>query len=350
MKRTSELFLCPYPFSRTSLSRKDFVPCCSDWLHLKKNDSPNLESPWNSEAAIAMREAHLKGDFSMCRRELCQEPLIDFHDLEGPLYGASYYLSESHIQEARNLQSRLKSGPGMISFGGSDNRCNLKCPSCRDHLITKLTKRKTNNFFEQVALLKEYKNDIHILRFGDNGEVFFSPWLRRVLKISSPKIFPQLKETCLLSNGTLLTKTMWENLRPGTDWVREINISIDAGNEETYKKVRGNLWKQLMQNLEFVSTLRREGKIERFFLNFTVQKNNFESLSDLLNLATGLQVDAVILHPMAQWGHLSSNQYLAHAVHRNEHPLFEEYQNILNELLKRKYSFEIRFKMPPLLS
>ncbi len=81
----------------------------------------------------------------------------------------------------------------------------------------------------------------------------------------------------LLTNGTLFDEKGWLRLQ-GIQHARIwLNVSLDAG-PNTYEKLRrGGIFETLLENLTFIGQLRKNGILERFILNVTVQKDNFES-------------------------------------------------------------------------
>lgn len=338
--------ICPLPFSRTSLSTKTFSPCCEDWLVLEDILYQKGEDKWNGTTAQRLRAKILQGDFSSCKRELCQEPLLSIDDLTPNQLG--HFLNAQTIEDIKKTRTKLTSGPSFITFGSSDNVCNLKCSSCRTELITQLTKKRKKAFYESFELLKKYRHGIEVIRLGDNGEIFFSPRMRRLFKVLTPKNFSKLREINILSNGTLLNEKMWRACSPGTDLIREINISIDAGNEHDYKIVRGHSWKNLLSNLEFISGLRRAKKIDRFFLNMTLQLHNYQGLVELIELASSLGADSVLAHPIHHWPELTRNEYLARAVHRADHPQHQEFLKAVKESVEfaQERELDLNCKLP----
>lgn len=339
-----------------SLSSKRFIPCCEDWLvqeSITYQDNELDHDKWNGQTAKLMRERMFKGDFSACKRELCQEPLIDVAtDLEvEEIKAEGYLMGAPIIEDIKQMKPQLSRGPSFVAFGTSDNACNLQCPSCRSELITKLSTSREQAFYDSFKLLKLYRQDIEVIRLGDNGEVFFSPRMKRLLKSLTTENFPKLKEIKILSNGTLLNEKMWQRCLPGIRNVAEINISIDAGNEEHYQKVRGNLWPTLLRNLDFISTLKRSREIERFYLNMTIQYQNYEGLSELIDLAHRLEADSLLIHPIHPWGVLSNKEYLAKAVHRSDHPDHQKFREVVAAGIKKAkdLGLDLNCKLPEYL-
>ena len=60
--------------------------------------------------------------------------------------------------------------------------------------------------------------------------------------------------------------------------ITSIDISIDAGDKETYERVRkGGEWDLLIENLDFLHTLKKDWIVN---LNMVVHKNNMNSIAD----------------------------------------------------------------------
>ncbi len=94
------------------------------------------------------------------------------------------------------------------------------------------------------SLLDRYAGSIEILKVAGDGEAFFSPDLQEVIR--GAHRFPRLRKIDVLSNGLLLSEKKVEALAPGSELIRSVNISVDAGDADTYLKVRGGDWARLL--------------------------------------------------------------------------------------------------------
>src|SRR5262249_28621025 len=159
----------------------------------------------------------------------------------------------------------------------ADPRCNLACPSCRSTKITKLDPYFERQVAHAERLLELYRKDVRSLKMAGNGEVFYSPFLRKLLKDISTETYPSLNRIHILTNGTYMTPDTFEKLRPGTDLIQSIAVSIDAGTAEVYRAVRGGDWDALVRNLEWVAGERQTGRFPEFGLSFTVRAANFRT-------------------------------------------------------------------------
>jgi MoaA/NifB/PqqE/SkfB family radical SAM enzyme len=89
----------------------------------------------------------------------------------------------------------------------------------------------------------------------------------------------------------LFNQKTYDDLAPGTSYIKDVSISIDAGSKDVYEKIRGNYWEQVLANLKWMSTMRQRGKFDFLSLNFILQKANFRDIPNLVKLGQELNVD-----------------------------------------------------------
>jgi molybdenum cofactor biosynthesis enzyme MoaA len=246
---------CNHPFKIVEIDM--WTNCnlcsCTGWLPRpvgKITDFARLEDIWNNPKALEIQQDVVSKKFTWCAVEHCG---IKYHD----------NFSLHH----------------QLVFA-IDDSCNLQCPSCRreKRLYTSgpLYEEKLRAIEHAVKLLNEFDQPINIL-FNCSGDPLASPLSRPFLqsyKGNNKQTFT------LFTNGLLIKK-----LLPTTtifERITRYQISIDAGSEEVYEKVRiGGSWKILLENLDF---LRDRGLSNLVVLIFTVQKNNFRDILNFENL------------------------------------------------------------------
>ncbi|HRE05570.1 MAG TPA: hypothetical protein PKX00_08175, partial [Opitutaceae bacterium] len=92
----------------------------------------------------------------------------------------------------------------------------------------------------------------------------------------------------------LLTEKTWLNLRKIHGAVGSVLVWFDAATEATYSVTRrGGDWRQLLENMAFLSGLRRAGEIGELILYFVVQKANFREMADFVRLGKRFAADRV---------------------------------------------------------
>lgn len=153
-----------------------------------------------------------------------------------------------------------------FTIGGA---CNYACKSCRPQHNTEDFILPDNDVIEVLRFLNKYQS----LTIGCWGEFFFK---NNYMQIFKHKV--NAKKITLFSNGSIFNETNWMRLHPyNQNNISNIIISIDAATEETYKNVRGPLWNQLMNNLEFLHELKKDKQFE-LTTNFTISKLNMHEV------------------------------------------------------------------------
>lgn len=198
-----------------------------------------------------------------------------------------------------------------------DRSCNLKCPSCREHIIQeknnqKIQKQKAifNEIFDYAMSHPEQQFRLFPI---NSGEILAShsglEFLRRLqhypysnIQVTSP------------SNGTLL----WHH-QDLIDCIQDkisFTISIDAATELTYAQVRGGNWQDLQKGIS-----RYQSIIQHFC--FVVQEANWHEIEQVAEYADRF-AKRVDYQKLEDWGHWSSewwqqnNPLNRHKAHYND--------------------------------
>lgn len=321
--------ICAYPFSRIELSRQQYIPCCGNWLtegYYKEFSGQG--SDWNGPAAQALRQSIFEGNFRFCKREVCQVSLFDVDSGEANPIPESP-ISEANLVAVKEKQAWMPEGPSSITIN-TDDRCNLACPSCRKEKIVVLSEGLRRELEYSDAQLMKYAPSIEVIRIG-NGEIFFSPWLKQLIRNCNKSNFPRLRHIYAFSNGLLFNQRNYDNLLPGISYLKYLSISVDAGTQSVYSKVRGGDWSVLSDNLRFVSSLKRQKKIPYFQLNFLVRKANYKSIPDFVQWAKQFEISNVKFNPFFSFEGMGVS-YEEEAVHLPAHPEYAELVKIREEL------------------
>jgi MoaA/NifB/PqqE/SkfB family radical SAM enzyme len=195
---------------------------------------------------------------------------------------------------------------------GLDMTCNLYCPSCR-HNITKESKK--NQEKQQILSTLLTKNLFStptdkriVLTLDVSGELFASPFLMDFVKNISSKDFSNL-ELDVLSNG-LLAKDRWHRLGEMQNHVKQIAVSYDSPDPETYEKLRrGGKWDRLITNLRFLQDKKKETGMT-FNVRMVVQKDNYQQMKQFYDFSQQFDVDQVQFQRIMNWGTFSPSQFL----------------------------------------
>ena len=272
---------CRIPFDTIQIDNDGDVQLCNCQLHMPytignifKN---SLQEIWNNHEANQVRQAVADGDFTYCNWAC------------SALYNLK--LRPDELPQVRSF-------PKIIKLD-LDLSCNLKCASCREHVIIEKNSEKIQ---KQIELFEEVKQwalvnpteSVTIMPLT-SGEIFASHSGLKFLESLNNYPYQNLK-LHITSNGTLITKNknLLDKINP---LIVSWSISIDAAGPETYSQVRGGDWDMLCQGLEYIKTFGRPVQ-----LNFVVQKNNWHDIEKFADFAS--QYNSKINYTnLLDWGH-----------------------------------------------
>jgi hypothetical protein len=310
--------------------------CCPGWNPSCIGNilDESLESLWNGLKAETVRNSFLDGSYRYCNEKTCP----------------SMIAGEGHriIPKEKFKDPKLKL-PRNVAFS-IDNTCNLVCPSCRTEKIivqdTHYNQRSLTilrNVF--AGLFSESHDHETILTFDGLGEIFFSPVYREIFEteevFKAPEKWPNLKFV-LCTNGTMMTEKIQTRYKSLFDQSIGIRISIDAGNKESYEKVRcGGDWDLLLENMKYLysNTLTEPNNKCVWTWNVILQKNNYESLPNLIELAYQFpdKLPDIYIVNMLNWGTLSPKEFNEQAVWLPSSSRHEDVKRVLNLDIVKNY-------------
>ena len=218
-----------------------------------------------------------------------------------------------------------------------DNSCQLKCPSCRHEVL--YNKNLLNEFPAIQSMTHEIldlfdKGNIKYLNMNSTGDPFISPACVYLMDhVTGIKDFSELH---LHTNGLKLTKRWWDTHERLHPLVRHLQLSLDAGDKESYEKVRlGGKWETIMENIEFIGKeLRKERDVD-VSVNIILQKDNYKSLPKFLEISHKWDFHACI-SKINKWKHLSDEQFSEMAAWHPDHPEYPDFVNMIKSLLPLK--------------
>lgn len=296
--------VCPEPFRKIMvLQNGDVIICCPQWLPAVIGNvlENTIQEIWAGEKAQLIRKTILDGSYKYCDKKVCH--LIDDNHIK-----KIFPLIESFDSITKTLPTEIN-----ISVDGT---CNLWCPSCRNEKVTRigLEKEKAAKIIGSVldSIFSEPHNERVDLEIDGIGDIFSSSIYRHEFEtrqcFTNPELWPNLKYT-LLTNGVLMTEKMQKKHEILFTQTRIVKISIDAGNEESYNKVRlGGNWTTLWKNLDYLyeSRLKYPDNTVDWAWVVVLQEDNFESVPELIRHAYRYpnELPAIHLHPILQGGHM----------------------------------------------
>jgi len=275
-------FICDLPFNDIEVQGNGNVHmCCPGWNPASIGNllTEDLNAMWNSEKARTIRNSITDGTYKYCNAKTC--PAMSAG-------GGPRIVPKSTFVDPQNEY------PKNIAFS-IDNTCNLVCPSCRTSRIGTLDPVAHNKALTILrTAFKSVFNTPHdksiTMTFDGYGEIFFSPVYREIFDTEevfhNPEKWPNFK-VVLCTNGVMMTEKIQQKYSNLFDRLRGIRISIDAGNKESYDKVRcGGDWELLWDNINYLykNTL-KDNPNKTWAWNVVLQEDNFESIPELIKLA-----------------------------------------------------------------
>lgn len=327
---------CPRPFEHFEVMHGfgkdqaerfgDVYVCCAGWLNKPIGNylEQDLNTIWNSDAAKEIRASILDGSFRYCNKQACS--LIQNDELlrvavMSPKF-QNYYKGGTELSQ-----------PPMYFYLCYDRSCNLSCKSCRNEMVFFTSgigyenPMRLNEKLIQDVFTESTERRI-VLSITGSGDPFASPVFRDLLERIDPEKFPGL-EIELFTNGLLMTPNHWLKIQHLAKCIRKISVSIDAASTETYTQVRGGSWTQLTKNMQFISELRRDGKIASFCTNFVVQTANFREIPDFVTFCHNLNVDRVHFSLISNWSTWAPEEFDQQCIWRKDHAQFGELLEVL---------------------
>lgn len=267
---------------------------------------------WNSRRALINRLALKNQSYVFCNAEKC-----------GFLSGLKREKVNRNKYELIEIPERQF--PESIA-PAVDITCNLSCTSCRKQVLSDISSDR--ELYVEIIL-----NDIVKLptRFLINtiGEPFSSKYCKKIL---NDKRTLNRKQMGIYSNGTLLSKKKLDDL---IDHFSELDIaiSIDAATKKTYEKIRrGGKWENLIENLRYICSCRKMGRVSYFQINFVVQKDNVFEMQKFVDWAKQLQCDRVVMNAIENWGVYTEEEFKSVSV-LNKDGIKPEYRRYFTEKL-----------------
>ncbi len=310
---------CDRPFTSAYLAPHGEVWPCG-WMHCTMGNlyEQDLDEVWNSDAAETARNSILDGSFAFCRAISC--PFMERDELPD--------LSEEEIKERA---VPLKT-PSYITIA-NDRTCNIACTSCRSCVQGPEPgeREKIDSALERIL---SFANQAEILDMNGQGEFWANPSFIKFLSKLRPvhKNFQINFET----NGILFDEAHWARFSHLGEYNLSLVVTINSLNREIYRYLTGGFdhLEKVMDNLRFLSGLRREEKINRLTVTTVVQECNFWEVPEYIRTfsqSDEFAVDAMQIKPIYNWFKMAPEVYWFKNILNPMHPYHGEYLKMLED-------------------
>ena len=313
---------CPRPFDTILIDRLGscYACECQSWLpqSIGNLQVKDLKTILASDMRTHLQSSITDGTYRYCNEHQC-----------------SYLRSGSRFDYKRGDAFNLRLA--------IDNSCNLRCPSCRQHMIF----HKDDSAYRLGIKLADRVNEwlhqhpgpvqVHI---GSDGDPFASHVYRHFMEHTPHR---DNLSYSILTNGLMFPEfhTRVPNVMKN---LKELGVSIDGATRGTYEKLRlGGRWDKIIEALGFIAEQKKQLGFT-FILHFVVQKNNYHEMEKIIDLGEQFGADKVWLNKIEDWGTMQnfSEQDIWHK---------DEYLSHLDRLVDKIHARQDRFiECPTLIS
>lgn len=308
---------CDRPFKYAYLAPNGEVWPCG-WMHCTIGNlyEQDLDEIWHSEAAQKARESILNGSFAFCRKMSC--PFCERDELLD--------LTEQEIQE-RAIPSET---PLNITMA-NDRTCNIACTSCRTCVlpIEKTEREKINSALERLV---PFANKAECLDMNGQGEFLANQSYLNFLE----KLRPERENFSISfeTNGTLFDEAHWARFSHLGEYDISVTVTLNSLQRKVYQYLSGGFdyLEQELDNLRFLSKLRREGKINLLAVTMVIQEVNCWEVPEYIHTfahSDEYEVDRIVMKPLYNWFKMDAQTYWLKNILNPLHPYHKEYLKIL---------------------
>ena len=331
-------YVCAVPFTSLEIMDKQRHLCCSSWLLNPLPENSSVKDAWFSKEANDVRDSMLDGSFRHCSKTQC--PVLNQLITKGPVGKINpIYRKDTLPLNLRNKVESYKNDilyPSIVQFS-FDRSCNLKCPSCRVSIITASSEKIKEVELTIQEIEDTFGKYIETIYITGSGDPFISVGFRNFMHNLDDSKWPKLKNIHLHTNATKWNPKLWEYIKNAHKYIRSCEISIDAATKDTYEnktRIGGN-WDELMENLQFISTL---PKLKRIKTSFVVQQSNYSEMKDFYDMMIKIfkHKAEVFFGKINNWGTFTNEVFLTHKIWDEAHPEHQLFVDEVNKVLPAK--------------
>ena len=307
----SKIF-CKQPFFYAEVNCwGDVQVCCDKWCkhYIIGNILENsFEEIWKGEKHLAFIKQFEEQKFEFCDLSIC--PLKTTY-------------SDEEFEENYNRYINKRRKLLRINY---DCSCNLTCIFCRDKALIDDEPQLDKMHQAMLKMLPMLNEQNFTLSINGVGEVFTSKRQMELIKEIS-KTYPDIKIS-IITNGVLASEEKIKSLGL-EDRLEGVEVSVHAYDKKTYDKLaRGGNFEQVKKNLQYISKLKKEGKIVDFFMNFAVNSENYKEMEKFAKWAIELGARPNFL-PLVKLEPVSDERYKELNVADESHPKYNDFVRML---------------------
>jgi len=278
----------------------------------------DMDDIWQSEAAQKARDSIADGSFAFCRKMSC--PFCERGDLED--------LSEQEFAE-RAVPTET---PEYINIG-NDYICNIACTTCRTALYCP-KEGEREKIDDALNRLIPFANKAREINLNGRGEFLANQSYINFLEELKPE-----REDFRIhfeTNGILFDEAHWAKFAHLGEYNVGAGVTINSLRRDVYQYLSGGFDKldRVLENLRFLSRLKRENKLNDLSVTMVVQESNFWEIPEYIRTfahSEEYEIDNITLRPCYSWFGMKRDTYWFKNVLNPLHPYHKAYLRILED-------------------
>lgn len=275
----------------------------------------SLEEIYHSHEAELIRKMHAEGDHSNCNPNTCP------------------YVANNTVSAHEIDVSAIPQYPRAL-YLAFENKCNYRCimcgiPGCMEKLEADRLEKKYDRI--DAELRKALPHVKHISANG-LGELFVSRHTLKLLSEWEPLANPNEVSVSLETNGSLFDEEHWQQISNLGKYKLSVAITILSFENDIYQELSGTNQnvEKLIDNLNYVKSLRESGVINYLELATVYQNKNYRQLPDFVKRCLEeFGADYVRLRPFEPWGEAGMKEWLMD-VRNVYHPNNNDFLEVIN--------------------
>lgn len=326
---------CTMPFIRLNCVHHELYPCCESWLVDAKKFASSIvlkKGYWKSDVMDEFRRSIVDGSYRYCS-DSCpfksdqENPKNSlFKTMDDVKKNFPSYVSDAIEQFVNDPSGKYSISPYEIGLS-YDVTCNLACKTCRPHLISE--KKFITDLYE--SRVSSHFGDAGTVYMSGDGDPFASSYYFGLLKNDIRLKFPKATKITLQTNAILLNEDKWNQIHEyNRSIIRQITVSIDASTKDTYAKVRGPHFDTLVKNLEFLKSMKDDGKLDRLISSYTISALNISDVLGFIEFARQYGFGRIEYWCAKNWGR--GCDYKSLMIQDPTHPEHSKYVEVINQL------------------
>lgn len=268
-----------------------------------------IEEIWNGDLAQKFRESMLDGSYRYCNPAKCP-------------YRANGELDEQLVEY------RVPELPIRCSLS-YQLQCNYVCKFCRkEYYVSSECEKK--KYIKIENEIKKMLPHLKILTSNGMGEFFCSNSIMKLMGGSDE--LPEGLEIHIETNGSLFNEASWKKISQIGDHDLTVSITVHSFDETTYQFLSGTDLpvSQIINNLKFVSDLRRKNIVNNFEIATVVCERNFRQMPEFVQKCLDeFNMDSIRLRFYEPYGVMGADVEWFYDVRNEYHPYHQEFVEIM---------------------